>query len=89
MLGPGITVLLVAARKTVVRNYMEAMAVAKLRPAVIDVDGLALCNAYEFANPGNTDNAVLVDIGANMLNIIVLNNGMPMVIKDEPGGGST
>jgi len=86
-LGPGITVLLVAARKKVVQNYMEAMAVAKLKPAVIDVDGLALCNAYEFANPSNMDDAVLVDIGANMLNIIVLNKGVPMVIKDEPGGG--
>ena len=81
------TVLLVAARKQVVQNYMEAMALAKLKPAVIDVDGLALCNAYEFTHPGNKDNVILVDIGANMLNIIVLNQGIPMVIKDEPGGG--
>jgi len=81
------TVLLVAARKQVVQNYMEAMALAKLKPAVIDVDGLALCNAYEFTHPDNKDNAVLVDIGANMLNIIVLNHGVPIVIKDEPGGG--
>ncbi len=81
------TVLLVAARKSVVQNYMDAIALAKLRPAVIDVDGLALCNAYEFVHPNNTDDAVLVDIGANMLNIIVLNQGVPLVIKDEPGGG--
>lgn len=81
------TVLLVAARKGVVQNYMDAISIAKLRPAVVDVDGLALCNAYEFAYPGNTDDAILVDIGANMLNIIVLNRGIPMVIKDEPGGG--
>ena len=81
------TVLLVAARKKVVQNYMEAMAVAKLRPAVIDVDGLALCNAYEFTHPGNTDDAVLVDIGANLINTIVLNRGIPMIIKDEQGGG--
>jgi len=81
------TVLLVAARKKVVQNYMEAMAVAKLRPAVIDVDGLALCNAYEFTYPGNTDDVILVDIGANMINTIVLNRGIPMVIKDEQGGG--
>lgn len=81
------TVLLVAARKNVVNNYIEAINAAKLRPAVIDVDGLALCNAYEFAYPGNTDNLALVDIGANMINIIVVNRGIPVVIKDEPGGG--
>lgn len=81
------TVLLVAARKNVVQNYMDAIAVAKLKPAVIDVDGLALCNAYEFANPSNGDDVILVDIGAHMLNIIVLNKGLPLVIKDEQGGG--
>jgi len=81
------TVLLVAARKTIVQNYMDTLNAVKLKPAVIDVDGLALCNAYDFVYPGNSDDALLVDIGANMLNIIVLNRGIPMVIKDEPGGG--
>ncbi|MDR1045928.1 MAG: type IV pilus assembly protein PilM [Candidatus Adiutrix sp.] len=81
------TVLLVAARKQVVQNYMETMAVAKLKPAVIDVDGLALCNAYEFVYPDSQEDVILVDIGANMINIIVLDQGSPVVIKDEPGGG--
>jgi len=83
----GLVVLLVAARKKIIQNYMQAVAVAKLRPAVIDVDGLAICNAYEFINPGNRDDVVLVDIGANKIAIIILNNGMPLLIKDEPGGG--
>lgn len=81
------TVLLVAARKKIVQNYMDAINAAKLRPAVIDVDGLALCNAYEFTRPGNHDDVMLVDIGANMLNIIALDNGAPLIIKDEAGGG--
>ena len=83
----GLVVLLVAARKTVIHNYMEAMAVAKLKPTVIDVDGLAICNAYEFVNPGNRDNVILVDIGANKIAIIIINQGVPIIIKDEPGGG--
>lgn len=81
-------VLLVAAKKTVVQNYMEAIALAKLKPAVIDVDGLALFNTYDFLHPGQKDNVLLVDIGANMLNIAVLARGVPMLIKDEPGGGN-
>jgi type IV pilus assembly protein PilM len=83
----GLTVLLAAARKKVVRNYMEAMAEAKLKPAVIDADGLAICNAYEFVRPGQRDNVVLADIGANKITIVVLNNGAPLIIRDEPGGG--
>ena len=81
------TVLLVAARKTVVQNYIDTMNAAKLKPAVIDVDGLALCNAYDFVNPGNTDDAVVVESGANMRSITVLNRGIPIVMKDEHGGG--
>jgi len=83
----GLVVLLVAARKKVIQNYMEAMATAKLKPAVIDVDGLAICNAYDFVNKGHRDNVVLVDIGANKIAIIVINRGVPVVIKDEAGGG--
>ena len=83
----GLVALLAAARKTVIRNYMEALAEAGLKPTVIDVEGLALCNAYEFANPGNRDDIVLADIGAGKITVIVLNNGLPMIIRDEPGGG--
>lgn len=81
------TLLLVAAKKTVVNNYTEAIALARLKPAVIDVDGLALFNAYDFVRPGQADDVVLADIGANMLNIAALQRGLPMVIKNEPGGG--
>ena len=43
------SVLLVAARKEVVYNYIQALAATKtLKPAVIDVDSLALYNAYDF-----------------------------------------
>jgi type IV pilus assembly protein PilM len=83
----GLVVLLVAARQKIIQNYMEAMAVAKLKPAVIDVDGLAICNAYEFVNPGNRDDVVLVDIGANKIAIIILGHGVPLIIQDEAGGG--
>jgi type IV pilus assembly protein PilM len=81
------SVLLVAARKQVVRNYVEAMTLARLKPAVLDIDGLALCNAYEFTRPGNRDNVVLVDIGAHKLRLVVLRDGAPMIINGVAGGG--
>ncbi len=81
------SVLVVAAKKQVVRNYVEAMALAKLKPAVLDIDGLALCNAYEFTRPANRDNVILLDIGARKLRLVVLRDGVPMIIKEEAGGG--
>ncbi|MDR0355255.1 MAG: type IV pilus assembly protein PilM [Deltaproteobacteria bacterium] len=82
------SVLLVAARKEVVTNYIQAIALTKvLKPAVIDVDALAYYNAYDFVYPDSRDNVVLVDIGATLIHITVLNEGMPYVIKEEPIGG--
>jgi len=83
----GLVVLLAAASKKVIQNRLEAIAAARLKPAVIDVDGLALCNAYDFANPGQRDHVVLADIGANKITTVILAHGLPVVIKDEPGGG--
>ena len=82
-----LTVLLAAARKKVIQNYMEAVTEAGFKPAVIDVDGLAVCNAYEFVNPGNRDNVVLADIGANKITVVIISHGVPAVIKSGAGGG--
>ncbi|MDR1295881.1 MAG: pilus assembly protein PilM [Deltaproteobacteria bacterium] len=81
-------VLLVAARKDVVSNYIQAVALTKvLKPAVIDVDALAFYNAFDFVYPDSRENAVLVDIGATLIHITVLNEGLPSTIKEEPIGG--
>ncbi|MDR2352840.1 MAG: type IV pilus assembly protein PilM [Deltaproteobacteria bacterium] len=82
------TVLLVAARKEVVYNYIQAIGQTKpLKPAVIDVDALAFYNAYDFIYPDNRDNVILVDIGATMMHITLLYEGAPHTIKEENIGG--
>jgi type IV pilus assembly protein PilM len=82
------SVLLVAARKDVVYNYIQALGLTKtLKPAVIDVDALALFNAYDFVYPDSRENVILLDIGANLLHITVLYEGVPHTIKEENIGG--
>ncbi|MDR1656923.1 MAG: pilus assembly protein PilM [Deltaproteobacteria bacterium] len=82
------SVLLVAARKEVVFNYMQAIAQTKpLKPTVIDVDALAFFNAYDFIYPDSRENVILVDIGATMIHITVLCDGLPHTIKEENIGG--
>ncbi|MDR1608342.1 MAG: pilus assembly protein PilM [Deltaproteobacteria bacterium] len=78
------SVLLVAARKEVVTNYIQAVTMTKiLKPNVIDVDALALFNAYDFVNPDSRQNAILVDLGASLMHVTVLQEGMPYTIKEE------
>jgi type IV pilus assembly protein PilM len=82
------SVLLVAARKEVVNNYIQAVAMTKiLKPAVIDVDALALYNAFDFVYPNSNENVILVDIGASLIHITVLHEGSPHTIKEENIGG--
>ncbi|MDR1165790.1 MAG: type IV pilus assembly protein PilM [Deltaproteobacteria bacterium] len=82
------SVLLVAARKEVVYNYIQAIALTKqLKPAVIDVDALALYNAYDFIHPDSRENVILMDIGATLVHITLLYEGVPHTIKEESIGG--
>ncbi|MDR1577569.1 MAG: pilus assembly protein PilM [Deltaproteobacteria bacterium] len=81
------SVLLVAARKEVVTNYIQAVSMTKiLKPNVIDVDALALYNAFDFVYPDNRQNVILVDLGASLMHMTVLREGAPHTIKEEPIG---
>lgn len=74
-------VMLVAAKKEVVDDYLEMLAGLGLQPVLVDVDGFALENTYEHSYP-ETANVALVDIGASKMNINILSNGLSVVARD-------
>jgi type IV pilus assembly protein PilM len=82
-------VLLVAAKKDLIDDYMQVISEAGLIPAVIDVAAFAVENAYE-ANYGSSRDAVvaLVNIGAQVVNINILNNGSPAFTRDITTAGN-
>ena len=82
-------VLLVAAKKDLIDDYFQVISEAGLNPVVIDVAGFAIQNAYE-ANYEQDPNAVvaLVNIGAQVVNINVLRNGIPAFTRDIMTGGA-
>jgi type IV pilus assembly protein PilM len=81
------SVLLVAARKEVVTNYIQAVTLTRvLRPNVIDVDALALYNAYDFVYPDSQENVILVDLGASLMHVTIIQDGQPNTIKEENVG---
>jgi type IV pilus assembly protein PilM len=85
--GLQMTVLLVAAKRELVENKVALLAEAGLTPSVIDVDAFALHNAFEINYPDEMRGVVgLVNIGHEMTNINILEDGIPVLTRDLPVG---
>lgn len=74
-------VMLVAAKKDVVDGYLEMLEEIGLNPVIVDIDGFALENTYEYSCP-KTENIALIDIGASKMNINILSQGVSVVARD-------
>ncbi|MBI4925747.1 MAG: type IV pilus assembly protein PilM [Bdellovibrio sp.] len=84
-----VDVLLVAAKKTVVNSYMNAIESSGLKTKILDTDFFALQNIYEINYPAQSGEAVMiVDIGASAMKFIVVHSGIPVFTKEVTLGGS-
>jgi type IV pilus assembly protein PilM len=83
------TVLLVAAKKEKIGDYVSVIAQAGRTPVVVDVDAFALQNAYE-ANyglePGRV--VVLLNAGASAINVNILHGDQSVFTRDISMGGN-
>lgn len=81
-------VLLVAAKRDKIDDYASLVRQAGRTPVAIDVDVLALQNAYELIYGGGAEGVVaLIDLGASVTKIQVLADGSPVFWRDIPYGG--
>jgi type IV pilus assembly protein PilM len=87
--GGQMELILVAAKKEVVYDYVQVVREAGLNPVVVDVAAFTAQNAFE-ANydlgPGET--AVLINIGAAISNINIVRNGASLFTRDVTIGGN-
>ena len=74
-------VMLVAAKKEIVDDYLSMLESIGLQTTIVDIDGFALENTYEYNTP-KTDNVALIDIGASKMNINIISKGMSVVARD-------
>jgi type IV pilus assembly protein PilM len=82
-------VLLVAAKKDLIDDYVQVIGEAGLNAIAIDVAGFAVQNAYEINYEEDPDAVTaLVNIGAQVVNINVLRNGIPAFTRDIMTGGA-
>ena len=85
--GPQMQVLLVAAKRELIENRMSLLSDAGLNPAVIDVDAFALHNAFGHNYPDAMHGLVaLVNMGHETTNVNLLENGVPILVRDIPFG---
>ena len=82
-------VILVAAKKDMINDYVSVISECGLTPLIMDVDSFAIENMYEVnydVNPGEV--IVLANIGASIININILKNGTSTFTRDINIGGN-
>jgi type IV pilus assembly protein PilM len=80
-------VMLVAAKKEVINEYVDVLEMADLNPCIIDVDVFALERVYEESYLEEEKSVALVDVGANKLNVNIVKNNMSAFTRDVAVGG--
>jgi type IV pilus assembly protein PilM len=82
-------VLLVAAKRDLVDDYVQVIQEAGLSPACVDIAAFAVENAFEMNYDVAPNEVVaLVNIGAQVVNINVVENGVPAFTRDITTGGN-
>ncbi|MGK2905938.1 MAG: type IV pilus biogenesis protein PilM [Desulfuromonadales bacterium] len=82
-------VILVAAKKEFVNDYVSLFKECGLNPQVVDIDCFAVENVYEVGYGTNENEIVaLIDMGASSMNVNVLRGGMSVFTRDIQVGGS-
>jgi type IV pilus assembly protein PilM len=82
-------VLLVAAKKDLIDDYVHVISDAGLQPVVIDVAAFAVENAFEANYDLKSDDVVaLVNIGSQVVNINIVAGGAPAFTRDISTGGA-
>jgi len=82
-------VLLVAAKKDMINDYVAVMTEAGLTPVIVDLDAFSVLNAYEI-NYQITENEVLalVNIGSSIINMVITKGGKYLFSRDVTVGGN-
>ena len=84
-----INVILVAAKKDFVNDYVNAFKECGLNPIVMDVDCFALENACEISYGFEPDEVIaLINMGASAINVNILKEGVSVFTRDIQVGGN-
>jgi len=87
--GGHMTAVLVAVRKEKIDDYLRPVLQAGLNPVIVDVEGFGLESCFEANYEIVPDDVVaLIDLGASVMNINILEGGVHALYRDIVIGGS-
>jgi len=82
-------VLLVASKKDIINDYVAVFSEAGMQLSVVDVDSFAVQNAFEVNHEYSSEDIMaLVNIGASVMNINVIKDGITLFTRDVQMGGN-
>ncbi len=82
-------VLLVAAKKDIINDYVSVIIEAGLNPVIIDVDAFALENMFAINYETGMDETIaMANVGASITNINILKNNISAFTRDIFKGGN-
>lgn len=81
-------VLIAAAKKEMIEEYLSIVTEAGLNVKVVDIDSFAVGNAYTFSHESiENETLILVDIGASLMNLNIVSSGETIFTRDVAIGG--
>ena len=88
-----IEVLIAASRKEKVEDRVAVVESAGLKPTVMDVESYAVLSSFELIEKQLPDGGkgqiiALVDVGANVMNLTVMRNGLQLYVREQAFGGN-
>lgn len=81
-------VLLVAAKKESISDYVSLIRMSGFEPMVVDVDFFALSNAFETTYGFGEETLALIDVGANKAIMSIVDHGVPVFTRGISIGGA-
>jgi type IV pilus assembly protein PilM len=82
------SVIFVAVKSETIQEYSDIIQGAGFKPSIVDVDAFAIENSYEYSFGIPSGVIGLIDIGANITNINILEEGITSFTRDIPFGGT-
>ncbi len=88
---PKMETVLVAAKKELIDQRLNVLTSVGVRPVIVDVDAFAMESAYALSQGGmqSQETALLINIGANVTTMIIMENGLSRVVRDVFIAGNT
>lgn len=82
-------VLLVASKKDIINDYVSVFREAGMNLSVVDIDSFAVQNAFEINHDATAGEVLaLINIGASVMNINVIKDGITLFTRDVQMGGN-